>query len=120
MVGAGPAGLASAVYGASDGFSTVIVDNLATGGQAASSARIENYLGFPSGISGGELMDRSVLQARKFGAQITLPLEAAGLAQRDGQCAVHFTDGTTIRARAVVLAQGVRYHAAAGARRGTP
>ncbi|WP_327293900.1 MULTISPECIES: FAD-dependent oxidoreductase [unclassified Streptomyces] len=109
VVGAGPAGLASAVYGASDGFSTVIVDNLATGGQAASSARIENYLGFPSGISGGELMDRSVLQARKFGAQITLPLEAAGLAQRDGQCAVHFTDGTTIRARAVVLAQGVRY-----------
>ncbi|MFJ7998339.1 FAD-dependent oxidoreductase [Streptomyces sp. NPDC096310] len=109
VVGAGPAGLASAVYGASDGLSTVIVDSLATGGQAASSARIENYLGFPSGISGGELMDRSVLQARKFGARITLPLEAAGLAPRDGYCAVHFTDGTNIQARAVVLAQGVRY-----------
>jgi thioredoxin reductase (NADPH) len=109
VIGAGPAGLASAVYGASDGLSTVIVDNLATGGQAASSARIENYLGFPSGISGGELMDRSVLQARKFGARITVPLEAAGLEQRDGHCAVRFTDGSGIRSRAVVLAQGVRY-----------
>ncbi|WP_255945121.1 FAD-dependent oxidoreductase [Streptomyces odontomachi] len=109
VIGAGPAGLASAVYGASDGLDTLIVDALATGGQAAASSRIENYLGFPSGISGGELMERSVIQARKFGARITVPLEARGLERRDDHYAVHFTDGTRIEARTVVLAPGVRY-----------
>ncbi|MEV6653151.1 FAD-dependent oxidoreductase [Streptomyces sp. NPDC051219] len=109
VVGAGPAGLAAAVYGASDGLATVTVDAIATGGQAGTSSRIENYLGFPSGISGGELIERSVLQARKFGARITVPAEAAGLEQRDGHYAVTFADGSESEADTIVLASGVRY-----------
>lgn len=79
VVGAGPAGLAAAVYGASEGLSTVLLDAVAAGGQAATSSRIENYLGFPSGISGAELAERAVIQAEKFGAQITVPAEATAL-----------------------------------------
>ncbi|MEU1437252.1 FAD-dependent oxidoreductase [Streptomyces sp. NPDC005786] len=109
VIGAGPAGLAAAVYGASDGLATVTVDAIATGGQAATSSRIENYLGFPSGISGGELMERSVLQARKFGSRITVPAEATALEQRDGRYAITFTDGSEVRTSTVVLASGVRY-----------
>ncbi|MFJ8826547.1 FAD-dependent oxidoreductase [Streptomyces sp. NPDC102467] len=109
VIGAGPAGLAAAVYGASDGLATVAVDAMATGGQAATSSRIENYLGFPSGISGGELMERSVLQARKFGSRITVPTEATALEQRDGRYAITFTDGSEIRTSTIVLASGVRY-----------
>ena len=78
VVGAGPAGLAAAVYGASEGLSTVVLDAVATGGQAATSSQIENYLGFPAGISGAELADRAVIQARKFGASFTIPAEAVG------------------------------------------
>jgi thioredoxin reductase (NADPH) len=109
VIGAGPAGLAAAVYGASDGLSTVTVDALATGGQAGTSSRIENYLGFPSGISGAELVERSVLQAHKFGARITVPAQATALAARDGHYAVSFADGTETKAGAVVLASGARY-----------
>ncbi|GHJ42579.1 FAD-dependent oxidoreductase [Streptomyces sp. TS71-3] len=109
VVGAGPAGLASAVYGASDGLDTVIVDAIATGGQAGASSRIENYLGFPSGISGGELIERAVIQARKFGARMIVPLQAAGLERRDDHYAVRFTDGSVAEARTVVLAPGVSY-----------
>ncbi|ARH89900.1 FAD-dependent oxidoreductase [Streptomyces sp. MOE7] len=109
VIGAGPAGLAAAVYGSSDGLVTVAVDAIATGGQAATSSRIENYLGFPSGISGGELMERSVLQARKFGAQLTVPAEVTSLEPRDGRYALTFADGSEIQAATIVLASGVRY-----------
>ncbi|MFI0242059.1 FAD-dependent oxidoreductase [Streptomyces sp. NPDC016845] len=109
VVGAGPAGLAASVYGASDGLTTVTVDAVATGGQAATSSRIENYLGFPSGISGGELMERAVLQAHKFGARLMVPAEVSGLTQQDGEYAVTFKDGSRARAGAVVLTSGVWY-----------
>ena len=78
VVGAGPAGLAAAVYGASEGLATVVLDAVATGGQAGTSSRIENYLGFPAGISGAELADRAVVQAEKFGADLNVPAEAVG------------------------------------------
>ncbi|MFD8566741.1 FAD-dependent oxidoreductase [Streptomyces sp. NPDC059639] len=109
VVGAGPAGLAASVYGASDGLNTVTVDAVATGGQAATSSRIENYLGFPSGISGGELIDRAVLQAHKFGARLMVPAEVGGLTPQDGQYTVTFTDGSRVQAGAVVLTSGVWY-----------
>ncbi|MEU6676717.1 FAD-dependent oxidoreductase [Streptomyces sp. NPDC046925] len=109
VVGAGPAGLAASVYSASDGLTTVTVDAVATGGQAATSSRIENYLGFPSGISGGELIERAVLQAHKFGARLMVPAEVSGLTQQDDEYAVTFTDGSRARAGAVILASGVWY-----------
>ncbi|MEU5148584.1 FAD-dependent oxidoreductase [Streptomyces yangpuensis] len=109
VVGAGPAGLAASVYGASDGLTTVTVDAVATGGQAATSSRIENYLGFPSGISGGELIERAVLQAHKFGARLMVPAQVTGLTPQDDEYVVTFTDGSRVRAGAVVLASGVWY-----------
>ncbi|MEU8841195.1 FAD-dependent oxidoreductase [Streptomyces roseus] len=109
VVGAGPAGLAAAVYGASDGLSTITVEAVATGGQAGTSSRIENYLGFPSGISGGELIERAVLQAHKFGARLMVSAQVSGLTPQDGEYVVTFTDGATTRAGAVVLASGVWY-----------
>ncbi|HBF78888.1 MAG TPA: cyclic nucleotide-binding protein [Streptomyces sp.] len=109
VVGAGPAGLAAAVYGASDGLTTISVDAVATGGQAGTSSRIENYLGFPSGISGGELTERAVLQAHKFGARLMVPAQADRLIPQDDAYVVSFTDGSHVRAGAVVLASGVRY-----------
>ncbi|MEU5983699.1 FAD-dependent oxidoreductase [Streptomyces sp. NPDC047434] len=109
VVGAGPAGLAAAVYGASDGLTTVAVDAVATGGQAATSSRIENYLGFPSGISGGELIERAVLQAHKFGARLMVPAQVTGLTPLDDEYVVTFADGSRARAGAVVLASGVWY-----------
>jgi thioredoxin reductase (NADPH) len=109
VVGAGPAGLAAAVYGASEGLDTVAVDAVATGGQAGTSSRIENYLGFPAGVSGGELADRAAIQARKFGARLTVPAEAVALEPHDGCYAVRLADGGTLRTRAVVIASGARY-----------
>jgi thioredoxin reductase (NADPH) len=109
VVGAGPAGLAAAVYGASEGLSTVVLDAVATGGQAATSPQIENYLGFPAGISGAELADRAVIQARKFGASFTIPAEARGLSEVDGLHVVRNSGGTDVMAHAVVLATGARY-----------
>jgi thioredoxin reductase (NADPH) len=97
------------VYGASDGLGTVAVDAMAAGGQAGTSSRIENYLGFPSGISGAELIERSVLQAHKFGARLTVPAQATALTAREGHYVVTFADGTETRADAVVLASGARY-----------
>ena len=94
VVGAGPAGLAAAVYGASEGLTTVVFDAVATGGQAATSPRIENYLGFPAGISGAELAERAVIQAEKFGARISVPTEVVALEQSDGHYAVRLDDGT--------------------------
>ncbi|MFD9224696.1 FAD-dependent oxidoreductase [Streptomyces sp. NPDC060064] len=109
IIGSGPAGLAAAVYGASEGLETTVVDAIATGGQASTSSRIENYLGFPSGISGGELAERAVIQARKFGATISVPAEAAALKAHDDHYSVGFADGTEATGRAVVLATGARY-----------
>jgi thioredoxin reductase (NADPH) len=109
VVGAGPAGLAAAVAAACEGLSTVVVDGIATGGQAGTSSQIENYLGFPAGISGAELADRAVVQARKFGATFTIPGEARSLDRVDGHFVVRLTDGIEVEAHAVVLATGVRY-----------
>ena len=109
VVGAGPAGLAGAVYGASEGLQTVVLEALATGGQAGTSSRIENYLGFPAGISGAELAERATLQARKFGAELLLPSAAADLEPIDGGFRVQLGDGDAVTARAVVIATGVRY-----------
>jgi thioredoxin reductase (NADPH) len=109
VVGAGPAGLAAAVYGASEGLATIVLDSSATGGQAALSARIENYLGFPSGVSGWELADRAVVQARKFGAQIAVPAEATGLEGSQGNYDIRTGDGSAVSTRTVVVATGARY-----------
>lgn len=109
VVGAGPAGLAAAVYAASEGLSTVIVDAVATGGQAGTSSRIENYLGFPAGISGAELADRAVIQAEKFGATISVPTEAIGLEAGDSFQTLRFDDATEITTHALVIATGARY-----------
>jgi thioredoxin reductase (NADPH) len=109
VVGAGPGGLAAAVYGASEGLDTVIFDAIATGGQAGTSSRIENYLGFPAGVSGGELAERAVIQAEKFGAHLRIPVEAAGLETGDGSHAIRLDDGAVTRARSVVIATGARY-----------
>jgi thioredoxin reductase (NADPH) len=109
VVGAGPAGLAASVYGASEGLDTITLDAIATGGQAGTSSRIENYLGFPAGISGGELADRAVIQAEKFGAQLSMPAEATGLEQEDGHYVVRLGDGKAFRGRTIVIASGVHY-----------
>jgi thioredoxin reductase (NADPH) len=109
VVGAGPAGLAAAVYGASEGLTTIVVDAVAIGGQAATSSRIENYLGFPAGISGGELADRAAIQARRFGARTSVPATAQQLTRDDGHYRIRFADGTEVFARTVVLATGARY-----------
>jgi thioredoxin reductase (NADPH) len=111
VIGAGPAGLATAVYAASEGLSVVVLDCRAFGGQAGASARIENYLGFPTGISGIALMARAYSQAQKFGAEMAIPDEATSLAH-DGARG-HFTldlqVGERVNARAVVIATGARY-----------
>jgi thioredoxin reductase (NADPH) len=109
VVGAGPAGLAAAVYGASEGLDTVTLDCIATGGQASTASRIENYLGFPAGVTGAELAERATLQARKFGARITVPARAVALEQHDGHHVVALDDGTELHGRAVVIATGVHY-----------
>jgi thioredoxin reductase (NADPH) len=110
VVGAGPAGLAASVYGASEGLATLAIEGVAAGGQAGTSSRIENYLGFPSGISGAELADRALLQAEKFGADVSVPAEAAGFEPgTDGHVVVALDDGTRVEARALVIATGAHY-----------
>ena len=109
VVGAGPAGLSAAVYAASEGMQVTALDGVATGGQAGTSSRIENYLGFPSGISGAELADRAVLQAEKFGARFAVPAEAAAIAQESGCYRVDLADGTSLTSTSVVIATGARY-----------
>jgi thioredoxin reductase (NADPH) len=109
IVGAGPAGLAAAVYGASEGLRTVVLDAVAPGGQAAASARIENYLGFPTGLGGAELSQRAVVQAMKFGAQLSAPCGVAALETGEDGLAAVLADGTRIAARAVIIATGARY-----------
>jgi thioredoxin reductase (NADPH) len=109
VVGAGPAGLSAAVYAASEGMQVTALDGVATGGQAGTSSRIENYLGFPSGISGAELADRAVLQAEKFGARFAVPAEATAIAQDSGYYRVHLADGSSLTSTSVVIATGARY-----------
>jgi thioredoxin reductase (NADPH) len=109
VVGAGPAGLAAAVYGASEGLSTVVLDAIATGGQAGTSPRIENYLGFPSGISGSELAERAELQAEKFGARIIVPAEAIALEAENGHHVVSLGHEGEVAAQTIVIATGVHY-----------
>jgi thioredoxin reductase (NADPH) len=115
VIGSGPAGLAAAVYAASEGLSVLVVDGAVVGGQAGASARIENYLGFPTGISGQALTGRALNQAQKFGAEVAIPLVATRLechhgdATADNTIAVTLADQGLVRARAVVVASGARY-----------
>jgi thioredoxin reductase (NADPH) len=109
VVGGGPAGLAGAVYGASEGLETLLVEGVAVGGQAAASSRIENYLGFPSGLPGTELMTRALVQAQKFGAEITSPCEAVSLRTAGGELVVTLADGTEVPGHSVLIASGARY-----------
>ena len=111
IVGGGPAGLGAAVYGASEGLRTVLIDRTATGGQAGQSSRIENYLGFPDGVSGGQLTDRAPRQAVKFGAEVLTAREVVGVEARGPSRVVRFADGGEVAAHAVVLASGVDYRA---------
>jgi thioredoxin reductase (NADPH) len=109
VVGAGPAGLAAAVYGASEGLDVVVVEDVAIGGQAGSSSRIENYLGFPQGISGTELARAAMLQAVKFGTRLVSPRSVTGLSQVPGGFRVRLDDEYDVAACAVIIASGVRY-----------
>jgi thioredoxin reductase (NADPH) len=109
IVGSGPAGLAAAVYAASEGLRTVVVERESPGGQAAQSAAIENYLGFPKGVSGAELTHRAVAQASRFGAETVLAREVVGLEQRGPVHAVKLADGGEVESRAVLVATGVAY-----------
>jgi thioredoxin reductase (NADPH) len=109
VIGGGPAGLGSAVYGASEGLRTVLVERQATGGQAGQSSRIENYLGFPDGVSGAQLTDRARRQAAKFGAEVLTARDVVALEARGSARVVRFGDGSEIAAHAVVLATGVSY-----------
>jgi thioredoxin reductase (NADPH) len=109
VVGGGPAGLGSAVYGASEGLKTLLVEKFATGGQAGQSSRIENYLGFPDGLSGGQLTDRARRQAVKFGAELLTTSEVTGLEVNGAARTVRLNDGNAIDAKAVILATGVSY-----------
>src|SRR5208283_4819846 len=111
VVGAGPAGLATAVYAASEGLSVLVLDCRAFGGQAGASARIENYLGFPTGITGMALMARAYNQAQKFGAEMAIPDEATGLVQEtpSSPFAINLQSGERVTARSLVIATGARY-----------
>jgi thioredoxin reductase (NADPH) len=109
IVGGGPAGLGAAVYAASEGLRTVLVERHATGGQAGQSARIENYLGFPDGVSGAQLTDRARRQAQRFGAEILAARDVVGLDVRPSSRAVRFDDGHEVVAHTVLLATGISY-----------
>ncbi len=109
IVGAGPAGLAAAVYGASEGLSTALVEREAPGGQAGQSSRIENYLGFPSGLSGADLARRGLDQARRFGAEVLTPVEVTGIETCDPYRVLRLADGESLTATALIVATGVRY-----------
>ena len=109
VIGGGPAGLAAAVYGASEGLRTLGVEMTAPGGQAACSSRIENYLGFPMGVSGEELTQRAIIQAEKFGANLTAPCTVVSLASRAGYLMARLSDGSEVAGRAVIAATGASY-----------
>lgn len=109
VVGAGPAGLAASVYAASEGLSVIAIDSGNPGGQAGTSSKIENYLGFPTGVSGQELTERAVIQALKFGVSLTAPVKAASLESRDNRFCIGLDDGRAITSKAVVIATGAQY-----------
>src|SRR6266851_2501043 len=109
IVGGGPAGLAAAVYGASEGLHTVMVEREAPGGQAGMSARIENYLGFPTGLSGGDLARRAVFQAQRFGVEILAPQEAVGVRTEGSYRIIKLVDGNEISCHALMIATGVQW-----------
>lgn len=109
VVGTGPAGLASAVYGASEGLRTLLIEREAPGGQAGTSSSIENYLGFPVGLSGADLTRRAVAQARRFGAEILTPMEAVNLDSHDGYHVVTLSDGSKVASQALIVSTGVSY-----------
>lgn len=109
VVGGGPAGLAAAVYGATEGLTTLVVEKVAVGGQAGTSSRIENYLGFPTGISGEELTERAMVQAEKFGARMTSPCAVESLREDAGLLVLGLGDGSDVVGRAVIVASGARY-----------
>jgi len=109
IVGAGPAGLAAAVYAASEGLATVVIEGNVPGGQAGTSSRIENYLGFPTGVSGQELSERSMTQARKFGAEFTISRDVTRMTQNDEGYTLHLDGGDPVQSRTVVIATGARY-----------
>jgi thioredoxin reductase (NADPH) len=110
VVGGGPAGLAAAVYGASEGMTTTLAEDTALGGQAGTSSRIENYLGFPAGLSGEELAARAALQARKFGVRFKLASKAVALSSDPDSHQVRFEDGGVVTAKSVIIATGARYN----------
>jgi thioredoxin reductase (NADPH) len=109
IVGGGPGGLGAAVYAATEGLSTILVDAVALGGQASTSSRIENYLGFPAGVSGSDLADRAIVQARRFGLRTAVPERAESLRLEDGRYVVELDSGDELAARTVVLATGASY-----------
>jgi thioredoxin reductase (NADPH) len=109
VIGAGPAGLAAAVYGATEGLSTAVVEALAPGGQVSTTSRIENYLGFPTGVSGTEFGERAQLQAQRFGAKMFVPHAAVSLSHRDGYYHVMLENSAELLGKAVIIATGVRY-----------
>ncbi|MBO0360400.1 FAD-dependent oxidoreductase [Hymenobacter sp. BT186] len=109
VIGAGPSGMAAAVYGASEGLKTLMIERQTFGGQAGTSSRIENYLGFPTGLSGSELAHRAWAQAVRLGAEILAPQEVTELCVQDGYKVLTLTDGSKVRTRAVVLTTGVSY-----------
>ena len=109
VVGGGPAGLSAALYGASEGLDTQAVDAVAFGGQASTSARIENYLGFPTGISGSELTARASLQAKRFGARLMVPAEATALSRENGHFSIELNTGEVVNGRTLIVATGARY-----------
>ena len=109
IIGAGPAGLAAAVYGATEGLSTVLIEKEAPGGQAGTSSRIENYLGFPTGVSGADLARRALTQAKRFGAEVLTPVAATKLTLADGYKLLELSDGTSITCQGLIIATGVSY-----------
>jgi thioredoxin reductase (NADPH) len=109
VVGAGPAGLAAAVYGASEGLRTAILEHTAPGGQAGASMRIENYLGFPTGLTGSDLAGRAILQANKFGAHLSVPTPVNRLSFANGYTVVHLEGGETVTAKCLLIATGADY-----------
>ena len=115
VVGSGPAGLAAAVYAGSEGYSCIVIEKSAPGGQAGSSPKIENYLGFPSGISGDDLTRRAVSQAKRFGVELLSAQEAVKIRVKDEYRIVQLADGTEISCHAVLIATGASFHVLAHA-----
>ena len=109
VVGAGPAGLAASVYGASEGLATAVIDGMGVGGQIGTTSKIENYLGFPAGVSGREFAERALLQVLRFGARLLVPSTAAGLARRGDDYVIRLDGGGELAARTVIIATGVTY-----------